>query len=194
MELNGLAIREIDFNLYEVTKSICKIIYHNIFSTGFFIKLFKDEKEILCLMTNGHIITKEMIELKATIDVRYNYEKRLIKIKLDEKERFIKYNKEMDITIIEIKPEDNIKDKFFLFPETNDLELLNKDIYIPQYREDKRLSYSEGKIKEIKEHEISYDACTDSGSSGSPIFLKNTSKVIGIHQKEHILFFNVTKK
>ena len=108
------------------------------------------------------------------------------KIKLDEKERFIKYNKETDITIIEIKPKDNIKDKFFLFPETNDLELLNKDIYIPQYREDKRLSYSEGKIKEIKEHEISYDACTDSGSSGSPIFLKNTSKVIGIHQKEHI--------
>ena len=189
MEVNGLAIREIDFNLHEVTKSICKIIYQNTFSTGFFIKLFKDEKEMLCLMTNGHIITKEMIELKATIEVRYNHEKKWIKIKLDEKERFIKYNKEMDITIIEIKPEDKIKDKFFLFPETNDLELLNKDIYIPQYREDKRLSYSEGKIKEIKEHEISYDACTDSGSSGSPIFLKNTSKVIGIHQKEHILFF-----
>ena len=76
MELNGLAIREIDFNLYEVTKSICKIIYQNTFSTGFFIKLFKDEKEILCLMTNGHIITKEMIELKATFDVKYNHEKR----------------------------------------------------------------------------------------------------------------------
>ena len=72
MEVNGLAIREIDFNLHEVTKSICKIIYQNTFSTGFFIKLFKDEKEMLCLMTNGHIITKEMIELKILFRI-YSY-------------------------------------------------------------------------------------------------------------------------
>ena len=44
MEVNGLAIREIDFNLHEVTKSICKIIYQNTFSTGFFIKLFKKKR------------------------------------------------------------------------------------------------------------------------------------------------------
>ena len=182
-------MKEIDVNLNESCKSICKIIYQNNFGTGFFVKLYNHEKELLCLMSNEHVIRKDMIESKETINIKYNYEKKWIKIKLDEKERFIKYNKEMDITIIEIKPEDKIKDKFFLLPETNDLELLNKDIYIPQYREDKHLSYSEGKIKEIKEHEISYDACTDSGASGSPIFLKNTSKVIGKHQKEHMLFF-----
>ena len=70
-------------------------------------------------------------------------------------------------------------------PETNDSDFINKDINIVQFPKDKCLSYSEGKIKEIKENIISHDACTASRSSGSPIFLKDSSKVIGIHQKEN---------
>ena len=183
VETKTSEIKEIDVNLNKSCKSICKIIYQNNFGTGFFIKLYKDEKELLCLMSNEHVIRKDMIESKETINIKYNYEKKWIKIKLDEKERFIKCNKEMDFTIVEIKPEDKIKDKYFLLPTLNDIDYINKDIYIVQYPEGKNLSYSQGKIKTIDNYELSYDASTKSGSSGSPILLKNTTEVIGIHKQ-----------
>ena len=44
MEVNGLAIREIDFNLHEVTKSICKIIYQNSFVQDFLLSYLKMKK------------------------------------------------------------------------------------------------------------------------------------------------------
>ena len=78
-------IKKIDINLYEVIKSICKIQYKNTCGTGFLIKLYKEGKELHCLMINEHVITKDMIESKETIDIKYNYEKKWIQIKLEEK-------------------------------------------------------------------------------------------------------------
>jgi len=183
VETANSEIKEVDLNLNEVCKSICKIIYKNKFGTGFFIKLYMEEKELLCLMTNEHVIEKDMIESKEIIDVKYNCEKKWIKIKLDEKKRFIKYNKEMDFTIVEMIADDKIKDKYFLLPNINNIDYINKDIYIVQFPEGKKLSYSNGKIKDVNNFEIIYDASTKSGSSGSPILIKNTTEVIGIHKQ-----------
>ena len=179
-------IKEIDISLHEVCKSICKIMYKNQFGTGFLIKLYKDEKELYCLMTNEHVITKDIIDSNEIIDVNYYFEKKWIKIKLDNTKRFIKYDLVMDITIIEIIPDDKIKEKYFLLPNINKVNHINEDIYIVQFPEGKNLSYSEGKIKNINNFEIIYNASTNLGSSGSPILLKNTTKVIGIHKKGHI--------
>ena len=146
-------------------------------------------------MSNQHVIRKEMIESKKIIDIKYNFEKKWIKIKLDEKQRYIKYNEEMDITILEIKPQDEIKKNYFLIPNINNIDYKDKEIYIIQFPEGKKLSYSEGKIDDIKEYEIIYDAITISGSSGSPILLKNSTEVIGIHKKGRTLFlFLILKK
>ena len=136
-------------------------------------------------MTNEHIITKEMIELNKIIDIKYNCEDKWIKIKLDKNERNIIYNKNLDVTIIEIKKEDEIKDKYFLLPNiNNNIEYINKEIYIIQYPEGNKLSYSEGKIININGgSELIYDASITSGSSGSPILLKNTIEVIGMHKQ-----------
>ena len=41
-------------------------------SSGFLIHLFKGRKEFYCLMTNEHVITKEMIEKKIIIDIYYD--------------------------------------------------------------------------------------------------------------------------
>ena len=60
-------------------------------------------------------------------------------------------------------------------------ELKNRNIYIPQFPGGE-LSSSEGKILEIDKYELVYDASTKFGSSGSPIFLENSTKVIGIHK------------
>ena len=108
IEIDDQPIKEIDICLHKVCKSICKIQCKNWTWTGFLIKLYKEEKELFCLMTNEHVVTKEMIEKKETINIKYNYEKKWIKIKLDEKERFIKYNEEMDFSIIEMVAGDKI--------------------------------------------------------------------------------------
>ena len=177
--------------LHKVCKSICKISYYDeklskmIFGSGCFIKLYKDGKKLLCLMTNYHVITKEVIQSKTIINIKYKYEKILIQIKLDEKERFIKYNQNLDFSIIEIKQEDKIKDKYFLTPNLNDKNFINENIIIVQFPLAGKLSKSEGKIIRIDNYKLYHDADTKSGSSGSPIFLKGTTEVIGIHKAVH---------
>ena len=42
---------------------------------------------------------------------------------------------------------------------------------------------AEGIIKDINKYEFSHSANTEKSSLGSPIFLKNSNKVIGIHKK-----------
>ena len=183
-------IEEIDLSilgLYKACKSICKIFYKisdNNYKkgTGFFIKLYKDEKELYCLLSNEHVITKELIEFKAIIDIVYN-ETEWKKIKLDKIKRFILYNKKMDITIIQILEDDNIKEDYFLLPNIDNINYINKDIYILQFPEGKNLSRSKGTIININEYELIHNASTESGSSGAPILLNNTTKVVGIHKQ-----------
>ena len=65
----------------------------------------------------------------------------------------------------------------------DNIEYINKEIYIVQYPKGNKLSYSEGKIININNNELIHDASTTSGSSGSPILIKNTIEVIGIHKQ-----------
>ena len=55
--------------------------------SGFLIKFFKD---FCCLISNQHIITKEMIENKSTILFGYDEGRKSKEIKLDPEERIIK--------------------------------------------------------------------------------------------------------
>ena len=48
-------------------------------------------------MTNEHIITKDMIEKKETIEVYYDNQKKKIKFTLNKKKRFIQSYKDIDI-------------------------------------------------------------------------------------------------
>ena len=175
--------------LYKVCRSICKIIYPNNVGTGFFIKLFKNGKPLLLLMTNEHVITKNMIENKQTIDVYYNNQKKKINITLDRHKRYIRrYNYiNIDCTIVEIIKEDNINEDYFLLPnidfkDYNYNQLKNKKVYIVQFPLGKEMKYSKGEITNIDKYEFTHLAGTEHGSSGSPIFLEQTTKVIGIHK------------
>ena len=64
----GSEIRSIDSCLFEVCPSICKILYPTEKGikkgTGFLIKLYKENEPLFCLMTNDHVITKEVIKKK----------------------------------------------------------------------------------------------------------------------------------
>ena len=66
----------------------------------------------------------------------------------------------------------------------NQNELINEEIAVLQYPLGKS-SYSIGKLTSINNNfDFAHTASMFHGSSGNPIFLKNTSKVIGIHKKE----------
>ena len=118
----------------------------------------------------------------------FNKKKNKIKIKLNNYKRFIKSFKDINIDcqIVEILKEDEIDEKIFLLPsinyKNNFNEFKDKKIYILQYPEGE-LKYSYGEIKYINNYKFHYNVCTSYGSSGSPIFLKDTTRVIGIHKQ-----------
>ena len=178
--------------IVKTAKSICKIITPNKNGSGFFIKFFKRDQEFYCLMTNEHVVTKELVEQKKEIDIYYDSEDKNIIMQLNPKERFIKDFRDdtIDVTVIEILPKDNIPKDYFLLTlldyRDNYDKLLNEDIAIIQYPKGE-MNYSYGKIKSLKKseetkYEFVHDASTDEGSSGSPIFLKGSTKVVGIHK------------
>ena len=138
-------------------------------------------------MTNQYVITPDMVDKKEIIKIIDKDEKIILSIKLDSKERIIQcFNKSLniDITIIEIIPQDNLNYSFFLKANSEPFEqFIGKTIEIIHYPKDKGLSFSFGKIFEIYEQNMfSHDACTEQGSGGSPIILKETGEVIGIHK------------
>ena len=179
-------------NIMKVAKGTVKIELDNDkgVASGFFLKLERNNKEFYCLMTNAHVITKEMITNQEKIKIKYDNETKEINLELNEKERiiFCFMGLGIDITIIEIIPKDGIKDKtYFLNPKTdnNYEEFIGKNIQIIQFPDGKKLSKSEQKITERFtkiDYMFYHNASTIEGSSGSPIILKDDDKVLGIHK------------
>ena len=185
-------IKEIDMDLYKVIPSMCKIRTGDSVGSGFFIRVKYNLKELYCLMTNEHVITREMVFRKETILISYDCEREDLIIKLDKSKRFIEDFKSIniDITIVEILLKDKIDKSLFLLPEINNNENLeNANIYIPQFPSGNKLSYSKGSIIGINGYTLTHSASTQPGSSGSPIFLKNSSKVIAIHKQGNTVIY-----
>ena len=175
----------------QIEKCICKIYNKGIDGTGFFCYIDDEnnKKKIPVMITNRHIINEDYFNTHKTIKISFNNEKKNMEIQLDSKR--IKYlspekDKSEDITIIEIKKEDNIKtfleidEKIY---ENNSDKIFNqKTSYIIQYPKQKGASVSYGLIKISDDcKDITHYCSTDVGSSGSPIINLESSKVIGIH-------------
>ena len=186
----GSEMHKINVPISKTIKSLCKVITPKNIGSGFLIKFFKDQQDFFCLMTNEHVITKELIEKKETITFYYDSESKNREIVLNPEERFIKEFTDMkiDATVIEILPKDKIPEDYFLTVLLDYLynykQLIGKEITIIQYPEGEA-NYSNGFIKNLIQdgkYEFAHGASTLEGSSGSPIFLKGTTKVIGIHK------------
>ena len=175
--------------LEQMAKNICKINIDGKKGTGFCTKIPVDAKLIPVLVTNYHVIDKEYKKNEIEVDL-FNEESKVIKIK----NKFIYYNEEYDVTMIEI---DEKKDGKYEYLELDD-DILNnkkkkkyigKSMYIiqyPSYLEVQQLAVSYGIIKNRfidKEYNFKHYCCTEKGSSGSPILNINNNKVIGIHKQ-----------
>ena len=171
-----------------LSKSVCKIICKNKtqkkYGTGFFM-IYNSLKS---LITNYHIISSDLISNDIEIEI-YNQKK--INLKLDNNNRYFKFFQQpIDIAIIEIKDSDGINQDIRYF----DYDYNYQKEY-SQYREldvigigypfGKNVNYRSGKIiKVINDFKFVHDIPTEDGTSGSPIILFNTLKVIGIHNNE----------
>ena len=142
----------------QMSKNICKIKIGEEQGTGFFCKIpFPDINNMLSvIITNNHIINDEILyKDNSKININIEEENEIKEINLNNR---IKYtNKEYDITIIEIKENDNINnyleldDKIIediLNNNNKNNKYIDDTIYIIQYPEGE-LSVSYGILKEI---------------------------------------------
>ena len=191
-EIEGSEINKIDnsiYNLYKVCKSVCKIRISNRTGSGFLIKLFRENNPFYCLITNEHVIKKDEIDSNKKIEIYFDNQSEIREIELNKDKRFIRdyLYMNIDAIVIEIIKEDNINENYFLLPNLEYINgyniFINKGIYIPQYPNGEDLSFSKGIINSINNYEFSHLASTQQGSSGSPIFILNTTKVIGINKQ-----------
>jgi V8-like Glu-specific endopeptidase len=180
--------------LFQLENCICQIYNKNGGKgTGFFTKILFKNKLLPVLITNNHVLEEKDIKDNEIIELTM-YDKKEngnkdISIKIDNLR--IRYtNSEIDITIIEIKPEEDKINSNYLEIEEEEMtekEYRKRSIYILHYPNKKYVSY--GLINELREYKTIIHYCnTEDGSSGSPILSLETYKVMGVHyggKKKH---------
>lgn len=193
--LEPISIEQTEKILYQMKNCICKIYIKGNTGTGFFIKIpYKYKTNLLTvLITNNHVLNEnELREQKALILYTNNTECKHIKI---DNNRKLYSNELLDVTIIEIKEDDNINDFLELEDEIiNNIDLnnediinyfiqvyINKSIYLLNYLKGETIHVSYGLISDINDNEIKHNCNTKEGSSGSPIISTKNNKVIGYH-------------
>ena len=149
-------------------------------------------------MTTHSIIGENLVRDKEVIKFndREEDKEKNIEILLDRNKRYIKcYDEPLDVTLIEILDEDNIRKDIFLEPDLNYKNYKNgynfykeKSVNLLGYpqtnQNDGDKKTKTGKIINIlnnSEFEFSFD--TDDGNFGAPICLVDHLSVVGIHKR-----------
>ena len=192
---NPVTIDQRTIILSQMKYAIGKIKYGYKKGTGFFCYIPYNNNKLPVLITNYNILNEEFITNNKEIKITLNDDNDIITIHLDD-ERNIYLNEIYDITIIEIKNNDNIN--YFLdindnlFIDNSEIFYEKESIYILQYPNGEKASVSYGILKNIDNYDIYHFCSTYYGSSGSPIMNLKNNKVIGIH-KEGSSHFNFNK-
>ena len=88
--------------LKQMINCVCKIKIKERYGTGFFCKIPIGKEIIKAFMTNYHILNEKNIKENKKLNLLLNYEKNALALDLKIK-RKIYFNKEYDITLIELK-------------------------------------------------------------------------------------------
>ena len=168
----------------KIRKSICKIKWNYESKKGFGTGFFIDYNSNKYLITNYHIISKEKKQIEIEIWDKSN-------IKLNLNNRYIIYLPvSKDITIIGLKAKEIDKIEYLFFDLNFSIGYnyyKENEVLTAGYPKGKKLATGAGIIKEIiNEYEFYHNIPTELGSSGSPVILFNTLKVIGIHKQSDI--------
>ena len=180
---HSVSQRQINEIYNQMNNCVCKIIKNNAIGTAFFARIpFPDKYSLLpVLITCHHILDENSISIGTKIKIEF--QKDYYSLLIDNSRK--KYtNKSKDITIIEIKRNDNIKNNSFLEIDENEFAdiYIDKPIYIFHYELGGEIKYSPGTILKIDYDKIMYSCSTKPGSSGGPIIDASNFKVIGVHK------------
>ena len=164
------------------------------FGTGFLCKIYIDNNNAMpVLITCYHVLNADYFKKYQFLYFSYGSDKERTEILIDLTIQRIKYlNKELDVTIIEIKKEDNL-DIFSFLEMDNSIDvsnpqILNKKVYLLHYPQGVNdLQFSRGEVKKLIDNNMNFIAIysTEPGSSGCPIIDYDKNKVIGIHNKRN---------
>jgi V8-like Glu-specific endopeptidase len=138
--------------------------------SGFFCKT----NAFLSMITNNHILDEDKIKKGKKIMIEVNGSKK--ELKLDGKRKAYT-NKSIDITVIEIKENEDDLHSFFEIDEDYEQKDLC-DILILQFPEGKEASVSYGKIEKTNNLLMLYSASTLPGSSGGAILIGKIIKLL----------------
>ena len=170
--------------LVQLSMSLCYIDNSLKLSTGFFVKIFKNGKYFYYLITNEHIINNELIKQKKTIKVYYGLGNKMKEKCLNPDERYFKDFRDINIdaTIIEILPEDNIEIEYFLSPniDNNLYEILN--IIKLQIPLEEIFSISRENLIEINENQFIYVTISKDISTGCSMLIEDQITVVDNQQ------------
>ena len=180
----------------KLSEAIIRIEFEIKISTGFFLKINIKGNLYYFLVTCAHSITKEDINSKMTISIFYGKKETEKKMELDNNKRFIKcfIDDDIDATIIEILPEDNIPEEKYLCPDLNYKngyeQYFGSNIFtagypsVDIYKGEKHFSGGEilgfRFINNNNNYNFLHSCSTKAGSSGSPLINYN-QQVVGIH-------------
>ena len=187
---NIVSTMEGTFNIYSQIKNNCicaiKFTYNNNTKTytGFFCYIPYKNKKIKVLMTS-----------RDAIDENYSSDKLIFTFDNYKTPKTIKMNRNrilyssdiFNLTIIEIKPEDNLNDRNFLeldenlFKNNSDIIYENKSLYILYYHEEKGALVSFGSLNKKVSHNLIHLCKVEESSAGAPILNLENNKVIGLH-------------
>ena len=177
--------------LEEISRThVCKIFCEDgSHGTGFFLNINDLDINLKVLMTNNHVLNEKNIESDKTIKFSLDNDKNFYSFLVGE-DRKTYTNDYYDVTIIEIKKEDNLKDiSFFDIDKQINGEKVyekfrNYQICLLHYQKGIEIMMSPGVIRNVSEDDRTiYHLCaTSGGSSGGPIINQNSFQVIGIHK------------
>ena len=173
--------------LNQMKNSICKIKINNTNGTGFFCTINYKNRKINFLMTNYHVLDENYYAENNELNLFINDDKdvKILNLKIKRKTYF---NKKYDLTMIELKEDDNINHFLELDDNLfkNEIKAFYKDIsiYVIQYPLGNNATVSYGLSNGINNYEINHTCSTEHGSSGSPILNLSNHKVIGIHKQK----------
>ena len=186
---------DIDFE-EKIKKCVCsveyeKVEFENCLSTGFFCVVpFTNRANLIPVLITINEEFPRTIDPKNELKIKISFndhEFRELNLSKDRKIYITPNPIHGKLSIIELKPYDKITnflelDESVLLGNNKKMdEYLNKIVSLFYYSYRRDFTSSLGTIKGIIEDSLYYTCKTTLGSSGAPVILKDSKKVIGIH-------------
>ncbi len=98
----------------QMKNSVIKIRLNNGYGSGFLCKIPFSYNQMHVLFTNNHVLNGNDIKPDKEIEFSLNNDKSIYEIKIGKSRKTYTIEKPIDITIIEIKPDDSLPTDLFL--------------------------------------------------------------------------------